>query len=65
MTTFNLQWPQIIWIVLMAMRLGVFSVMHGKPRTGKFSIWVLAFDISVMFPLLWWGGFFSPICHGH
>lgn len=64
MTTLYLQWPQIIWIVLMAMRLGVFVVMHGKPRTEKFSVWQQTFQIGSMFLLLWWGGFFSPLCHG-
>lgn len=52
-------WPQITWIVLAGVSLGIGLVQHGKPRTGTHSIWITLISLGLGFWLLSAGGFFS------
>lgn len=52
--------PQIILIVLIAMRLTVSLMSHAKPTNISFGAGVLR--ALVLISLLWWGGFFSSAC---
>ena len=61
MTTFNLQWPQIVWLVLMAMSVGATVMKHGEPINIKYSMWLALFRVILMGTLLWFGGFFHPV----
>lgn len=54
-----MQWPQITWIFLAAMSLGIAIAKHGQPRT-LFSGWHTTIRLLVMALLLWAGGFFTP-----
>ncbi|MBH2976839.1 transglycosylase SLT domain-containing protein [Serratia marcescens] len=54
-----MQWPQITWVVLVVLSLGVTLAKHGEPRTGKHSFWWQIFGIAATGWLLWCGGFFS------
>jgi hypothetical protein len=50
--------PQLLWIVLNALGLGVALATHGQPRKpGSFGYTLIAFGIEMM--LLVWGGFFG------
>ena len=62
MTTFTLQWPQIIWIVMAVMNFTTYVINHGKPvKTKNHNMWVALVSTVLAFSLLWWGGFFSPV----
>ncbi|CAI2420059.1 transglycosylase SLT domain-containing protein [Serratia liquefaciens] len=55
-------WPQITWIVLTCITLGVGIAAHGIPRTGKHSFWWQLLSAVFLCWLLWCGGFF---CQAH
>ena len=59
MTTFILHWPQIIWIILVAMSLGIAIIKHGESFTQKYSMWKTLIRIAITGALLCWGGFFG------
>lgn len=54
-----MEWPQITFIVLSAMSLGIHLVMHGKPRDGNYSFPIQFVATAITFWLLYEGGFFS------
>lgn len=51
--------PQIIWIVLVIMGLGVEMAQHGKPRTGKHNFWTMLISFGLSIWILYAGGFFG------
>ena len=51
-------WPQVIYIALTFMGLGVSIIKHGQPRLPH-SMWTHLLAIAIAYPLLWWGGFFG------
>lgn len=52
--------PQILWICLTMLVLGVTMAMHGKPRPAfNFPLMLAGSGLEAL--LLWWGGFFEPI----
>lgn len=53
-------WPQLIYLSLCVLGLGVHIAMHGKPRP-PYSMWYALISIAIAWPLLWWGGFFDPL----
>lgn len=56
--------PQLIYIVLMALSLGLNFASHGKPREPG-NAWYAVAALAIVLPLLWWGGFFDPLLsHG-
>ena len=54
-----MNWPQITWIALVSLGLGMTLVKHGEPRTGTRSFWWELFGTLATAWLLWSGGFFS------
>jgi len=51
-------WPQITWIALAAIGIGVNMALHGKPR-GNYSVWSSLIGVGLSVWLLVAGGFFS------
>ncbi|PLY35987.1 lytic murein transglycosylase [Pectobacterium carotovorum] len=54
-----MDWPQITWIVIASLGLGVELSKHGQPRTGTRNAWVQLFATLFAAWLLWSGGFFG------
>jgi len=50
--------PQIIFIVLLSMQLGMAIAKHGEPRLPYHAGWAVA-NIILVTGLLYWGGFFG------
>ena len=55
-----MHWPQITWIVLVAMSFTIHMVNQGKPLEGKYSPLRSLIRISLTTGLMWAGGFFTP-----
>lgn len=51
-------WPQITYIVLTALGLGLVLAKHGQPRK-PFDFWDTAISSGLVLGLLYAGGFFS------
>lgn len=51
--------PQIIFIVISCIGLGVEAQRHGQPRTGNYNVNIVVLATIIQFGLLYWGGFFS------
>lgn len=51
--------PQIIWLGLMVLSLGMSLANHDKPKTGYENFWISLIAFGVHFALLSWGGFFG------
>lgn len=58
MTALAIGWPQIIWIVLAGLSLGISCAKNGEPR-GPYSAIGTLIGIILGCALLWWGGFFT------
>lgn len=54
-----MNWPQITWIALVSLGLGMTLMKHGEPRTDKHSFWWALFGALATAWLLWCGDFFS------
>lgn len=55
----NLQAPQLIYLAMVFMALGLALAKHGEPRTGKINFFSSLFSGIMMLALLYWGGFFT------
>lgn len=51
--------PQIIYLIIVVMRIGVVLKEHGKPQTGDHDATPVFIGIATQILLLWWGGFFD------
>lgn len=51
--------PQIIWIGLYTMALGVSLADDGKVKEKKESFMISCLAVGIQAALLWWGGFFG------
>jgi hypothetical protein len=51
--------PQIIYIGLTLIGLGITMVKHGQPKSGKENFWTTFVATVIVFGLLYWGGFFN------
>lgn len=58
MTALAIGAPQIIWIVLAAIGLGISIVKHGESR-GPHNMWAAIIGTPLVAALLYWGGFFT------
>lgn len=52
-------WPQVVYIGLIGLNLGCALALHGKPRTGKHSVWASLLGTAIVVPVLYAGGFFT------
>ena len=59
MTIENLHWPQITWLVLVAIGLLLHANKHGQPRTGEYCFWSHLVGVAISIAILYCGGFFS------
>ena len=57
---FHIEWPQLVWIILTCISLGMAMMQHGKPKEGRYNAWEAVLCLAIAVPLLYWGGFFSP-----
>ncbi|QWY14277.1 hypothetical protein [Xanthomonas phage M29] len=51
--------PQLIYLALMFVGIGIAVSKHGQPETGKHNAWVTLIASALVINLLLWGGFFS------
>jgi len=51
--------PQIIFLLLTALGLGIALEQHGKPKTGNNNVFINLISSAITFWILWAGGFFS------
>lgn len=56
---FNLGLPQIIYLTLVFIGLGITIEQHGKPKEGINNFWVTFIAQAFTIYLLAWGGFFK------
>lgn len=54
----SIGWPQIIYLALSLMSFGYVIANDGKPR-GNYSAGGALVGLLIVYPLLWWGGFFT------
>jgi len=55
----TLEAPQIIYITITMLGLGVSLAKHGNPKRGKESFTIALFANVLIITILWWGGFFG------
>jgi hypothetical protein len=55
--------PQIIYVVLLLLGVGIDLAKHGQPKTGKHSFPSSFFAAALILALLYWGGFFGKSFH--
>lgn len=58
MENLTLGWPQIIYLLLVALGFGVTVAKHGEQRYPH-SVWTQLIGMVIVLPLLYWGGFFG------
>jgi hypothetical protein len=52
-------WPQITFVTLIVLNLGITLEQHGKPKTGNQSFWISLTSAALTMWLLYAGGFFN------
>lgn len=54
--------PQIIFIIIQFLSLGISMEKHGKPKkAGVNNFWIDLIATVILTGILWWGGFFSGL----
>lgn len=51
--------PQIIYIVLLALALGLSLAEHGELQVKRENFWTTFVSVLIQLAILYWGGFFS------
>ena len=51
--------PQIIMLLLLGGDIGMYTIMHGKPKTGTWNMFSGITATGIAIAILWWGGFWS------
>lgn len=51
--------PQIIFLVLVILGLGVHLAKHGEHHTETYNFWTKLFFLAIELLILKWGGFFG------
>ncbi|WP_156129088.1 hypothetical protein [Chitinibacter sp. ZOR0017] len=54
-----MSYPQLIWLALNGIALGIALSEHGKPKTGKHSFWSTLIAVGLGYWIVSAGGFFS------
>lgn len=52
-------WPQVVFLAMTLVGLGIALQRHGQPRTGTESIWGSLIGQAIVLGLMYWGGFFD------
>lgn len=52
-------WPQVVYIGLMALSIGITLALHGQPRTGKHNVGYAVIGAAISLGVVYWGGFFT------
>lgn len=52
-------WPQITWLALSLLGLGIYLARHGKPREDFYNFWLGLFATLLNAGILYAGGFFN------
>ncbi len=50
--------PQIIYLALIMMDIGISLAKHGEPKNEKYNVWITLASAAIIVALLKWGGFF-------
>lgn len=58
METLAIGWPQLIYVALTLMGLGYAIAKHREPAPA-YSMWRHTVALAIVYPLLYWGGFFT------
>ena len=53
------EWPQTIYMLLVAFNLLIESNRHGKAKTGKHDFWNSLIATPIGLALMYFGGFFT------
>ena len=53
--------PQLVYLVMSLIGLGLSIGEHGRPKTGKHSTWRDMFSTVIIFYILYSGGFFDSL----
>lgn len=53
--------PVIIYLILSLSGLLFAAYRHGKPKEGTDKFWNAFFAAIIVWSILWWGDFFSPL----
>ena len=51
--------PQMLYLILLLLGVGLAIGNHGKPKTGNENVWISIIGSGLVLALLFWGGFFS------
>ncbi len=51
--------PQLIFVGLQLIGVGVDIANHGKNKTGQYNGWASFIGTCILFAILYWGGFFK------
>jgi len=51
--------PQIVYICIMALSLGMTASRHGEPKKGNESFFISLIAVAIQTAILLWGGFFN------
>jgi hypothetical protein len=51
--------PQIIFLAILMLGLGVDMERHGQEKTGKYNFWTSVVSFGIIIGILYWGGFFN------
>jgi hypothetical protein len=55
----NIGWPEGIYLAFAALNLLAAAHIHGRPRTGEHNFPATLVGTSIVFGMLYWGGFFA------
>lgn len=53
--------PQLLFIALYSIGLGISFAEHGKPKTGNHNAWASLIAAAIVVTLLYLGGFFNQL----
>jgi hypothetical protein len=51
--------PQVVYLILFFLGLGICLERHGKPKTGEYNFLIDLSGGLIALGLLYWGGFFG------
>lgn len=54
-----MEWPQLLYLGLIFLSLGLALGKHGEPQTGKHNFWAMSIGAIIQILILKAGGFFG------